>query len=866
MKKQLSTLGLSILLLVSGCNNNVSSSSTTSSSTISSSSSSSSVFKGYVDLADAYSNTINYGLQLTDRPITSYAEIYTDQMFYFDITRTGFVELDSDLGYLHSFTTKHIGDDNTVKEMVLYGRVAPVDYLKELELKTIKALIAQNLRKFDKKNENTYLCTDYTFIHNVSDYFQTKMYKYATEIEITVGKDDKLEFFRIIEGTQELLELEFKDVKYQEVDMYKRWVDSGSFIDERIYDYKSLIEVEEDVISIYEGEEVEVEATVNAIDAEGNIYIAKRNDEVGHIGIKVVTSQDVSNIKIKDIVKVKGKIRTKNLNTYISNATVEDTGVDAKYAPIFDEDGLVDSMGGGAYAANLFLLYPQFGDSVYSTYAYVNKMTTDIEKDVVVDVVCPSQVAGEEIYHMEITIPKELPLEKREALFNELQKAGKYGEENAYELNLQNFLMRYDGKYLYRIKLEATADSNIIKRPTLEEKIINNFALDNFPLPECTNAMSYYFGGFSNQFLETEYGLEGEESSGLFIGFQGITKESLNNYLASLEGYNAAKYDEMKDIYGQRHYIYQKNNINIDFKLEMDSFEEGQFTMYMWMYEGTLLKPSSIQENLDSMIGSWFDVNNFVKLSGTYDADYEIYKLRDYAGKSFSEDAPLYCVTLDVTEEVYNAYLASEDGDVHSAYNNALKEMGYTMYRVNNKPYTYTSRGQTHYVWQKDGVFADVAMYPTTDYTYTGHDEFLYRLEILIYTGEPMSVTTYDDLSVLQDLYKDTNRDLAYEIDLPEDAVVEVWRNLGDYKLAPVTYGFGHRDEAFIYTDYVEEAYEACKEGVLEAGYKVVIEKENSILFSKTVVGISFNIFVLKEADKGYVRFMNDIGGLHFYR
>ena len=107
---------------------------------------------------------------------------------------------------------------------------------------------------------------------------------------------------------------------------------------------------------------------------------------------------------------------------------------------------------------------------------------------------------------------------------------------------------------------------------------------------------------------------------------------------------------------------------------------------------------------------------------------------------------------------------------------------------------------------------------------------------------------------------------MAYEIDLPEDAVVEIWRNLGDYKLAPVTYGFGSRDEAFIYTDYVEEAYEACKEGVLEAGYKIVIEKENSVLFSKTVVGISFNIFVLKEADKGYVRFMNDIGGLHFYR
>jgi hypothetical protein len=497
-------------MLISGCNNTSSTSSKVSSSSeITSTSSSSSVFKGYVDLADAYSNTKNYALELKGIDSNRYAEIYLDNLFYTDITREGFVELPTDEGYLHSISSEIIGDNTAIKRMVVYGRSAPIDYLKELETKTIKALIADNFKLFTKVNENTYTIKEYMFIHSISDHFQTKMYKYATEIQLTVGKDDQLEYFTIIEGEYEIAKFEFIPTTLENLGMYKLWEENGSIIDERIYDYKTLVLDDEDYISIYEGDEVEFTAPVVAKDSDGYLYVANRNDDVGHIGIKVSTSSDISNINIKDIVKVKGTIRTKNNNTYLSNATVVDTNEDAKYAPIFDEDGLVDSMGGGAYAFNLFASYPQFGDSLYSTYAFVNLISEiNDDKDTFVDVICPNQIINENArYHMEITIPKNLSTEKRNELIKAVQDAGYYNN-SGYELSLQKFVIKYDFKYKYRIKLLATEDSVITKRLNTQEKIANRYGLSDFPFPLGSQVLSYNFGGFTNQFLEREYGLD----------------------------------------------------------------------------------------------------------------------------------------------------------------------------------------------------------------------------------------------------------------------------------------------------------------------------------------------------------------------
>ena len=52
------------------------------------------------------------------------------------------------------------------------------------------------------------------------------------------------------------------------------------------------------------------------------------------------------------------------------------------------------------------------------------------------------------------------------------------------------------------------------------------------------------------------------------------------------------------------------------------------------------------------------------------------------------------------------------------------------IYKINNIPYSYTTRGQAHLVLvSPTGTFVDLACYPTTDYTYFGHDEFIYRIE-----------------------------------------------------------------------------------------------------------------------------------------
>ena len=89
--------------------------------------------------------------------------------------------------------------------------------------------------------------------------------------------------------------------------------------------------------------------------------------------------------------------------------------------------------------------------------------------------------------------------------------------------------------------------------------------------------------------------------------------------------------------------------------------------------------------------------------------------------------------------------------------------------------------------------------------------------------------------------------------------------DLQDYKLAPVDYGYGNRDEAFVYTSDVVGAYDACKKALKEAGYTVSgLEKTKSILFSKTIDGTSYVVLLMKEVDKGYLRVFNDIGGVDF--
>lgn len=58
----------------------------------------------------------------------------------------------------------------------------------------------------------------------------------------------------------------------------------------------------------------------------------------------------------------------------------------------------------------------------------------------------------------------------------------------------------------------------------------------------------------------------------------------------------------------------------------------------------------------------------------------------------------------------------------------------------------------------------------------------------------------------------------------------------------------------------------AIEEGLIASGYEKSYSKTYSMSFKKTINGETMYLFILKESDKGYVRFMNGVGGMDFSR
>ena len=871
--KNKKSLGVVLMaLLISGCNttsNSTSSSSSynqisttpfTSSSQTTISSSSSSVFEGYVDFDIALGNTRYYALSYGNND-NMYVEINLENMYYTSFSRTSYVVLDSDPEFLHAFSTYRDSEENNYElRMDVHGRSYTRDGLETLEKKDLVHVIAPYVDRFEKTNDYTWEFDSILLCRELSDFFQLKALKYCNLIEFEVGMDNRLSKMKVYEGEgnykAEILNVNFHNYKLEDLPMYQKWVADGSIINERIIDYKMLYSPEEEMmVSVYNNETVTIDATVVAKDSYGNIYVANEDQYNGNVGIKVIPNKNSDVVEIGDIVTVTGKVATSNFVVSIQNAEVKDSGNDADYPPIFDEEVIVDNNGGGTYAAQIFSTVPYYSDSVYSTYAYVKSMPQELDenKDTVIEVIFPTYQNQDIIYSSEIIIPKELSLSQKTSLFTAFKEAGIYGEENCYELSLERFVMKFDSSYFFAIKLLATEDTDVGKRLNAQEKVAKYVGLDNFPVMEDDGIVSYKFGGASGLFLEQNFGLDTKATQGIYIGYGEIELATVYAYFEALVEYGASLHDIIKDAYSGKHYIYKYNDTIIDISLNA-GYESITGMCNMWVYNGELLRCPNIKEKLESEIGSWFNVDDFLVASNTYDYDYNVVKLLDYANNTYTLEDPLYCVTIDTNE------------NIRDTYNRTLvKEMGYSQKMNGNVPYTYTSRGQTHYIFEKNGIILDIACYPTSDYTYTGHDQYEYRLEVLIYKGpNVMSIKTYDNLDFLSDLYAKDDASLAYSPELPSDAVVEIWRDLHDFSIVDVEYGYGCRDEAFIYTAEVESAYEMIKEGMVEAGYKITSERTYSVSFSKKFNGQDYYIFMLKCPDKGYVRFMNGVGGIDF--
>lgn len=856
-KSKLIIISLTSILLFASCGNNQTSSEDLSNiSENLSGDNSSSVFEGYVSLEKAIKNTKYYALINDTLDNNSLIETYLSDMYYKSISKGGYVEINDDKGYLHAFSTILKEQDELEYDMLVYGRNGLVSNIDDLYYQTLINLIDNYSGSFSKKDDGVYSTDNTSFINTISDYFEGKLYKYATEIEIALNQNNRIESFIIYEDTTPLLKTKFLDINKEDINMYKSWKQNGSNVELRIYDLKNLKDENNKMTSLYEDVVVEFDAIVASKDSYNNIYVSNLDSNVGHIGIKIDSPSNYSSLSIKDVVHVKGKVKTENYNAYIVDATIIDSNVDSSYIPYFDEESLIYSNGGGVYAAQLFAGYPYFNDSIYTTYGYVESIDDSLSTngDTVVTMIFPNQISDTDVYHMEVIIPNNLDNDVKNSIFSNLKNAGLYSNENKDEVCLDKFIIKYDYNYDYKIKLMATSSSSCYKKEEVEEKVNKYFGLSSFPLIEEKASSSYKYGNHLTASLENEYGVEDNYLEGLFVAFFDVTTDDINDYFTKLENYGFVKVDEIRDLYGRKHTIYQINDsINVDMMSIINNTDDN-FTLNIWIYEGEVIKGKMILDRIDDIIGDWFNINDFYKLNGTFDADYSIFELREYAGE-FYDESPIFCVAIDTQNKIIDDYCKG------------LINLGYKQYRVGNKAYTYKTRGQIHYVFYKNDVYLDVASYHTSDYTYSGHDEFEYRLEILIYKGNVLNIKTYDDLSVLSSLYSSIDSSLAYNVALPDDAVVEIWRDYNDFSIVDVNYGYGCRNEAFVYTSDVDAAYSAIKTGLINANYSIVnSEKESSVLFSKTIKGEAYYVLVLKENDKGYVRVFNGIGGIDFYR
>ena len=869
MKKKYISLLLPVLFCFSsGCNNTALDNSTsnsynsiTTSFNSSSSSSSSSIFEGYKDLDVVISNTRYYGLRYPNRE-DIYIEINLPDLYYITYSNIGYVVIDEDPNYLHSFTTYYEENSETIDLcMDVHGRATIKEDISYLEQRDFIYRIAPYVKDFEKTSESTWELNSTTLCHELSNFFQIKDIKYCNIVEFTIGRDNTLEYLNFYEGEGKTkvktYSYIFDSLKRDDLKMYDRWVKSGSKVNERLIDYKQLYLKDENTsVSVYNDEVKSFDATVVAKDSEGNIYVARETANKENVGIKVEPNSNSDPVNVGDNVNVKGKIATNAFEVSVVDALVKDSGSDAEYLPIFEEEIAAEFNGGGIYASKFFSAAPYYSGSVYSTYAYVSSMpeTLNENKDTVIEVICPEQTNGEDVFHMQVIIPASLDLNTQVKIFSGFKSAGIYGNDGCYEVNLSQFVLRFDVNYYYAVKLLATDTSEVFKKLNTQEKVEKYVGVSDFPVVDNDTIVSYRFGGSSGYYLESSYGFDTNKTQGIYIGYSSITYEELEGFITSLEEFNASLYDIIKDGFSAKHHIYKYNDTIIDFTYTIAQ-EDSNGTLNIWVYNGELLRTQTIKERLEAEIGSWFNVDNFVQLDGTYDYDYTLFKLYDYANNSYSLDNPLYCVAIDTNE------LIRDD------FNRALIEKGYTQYMQGNIPYSYVSRGQVHSLFTKDGVFLDVACYPTSDYTYYGHSDYQYRLEVLIYKGpNPMKITTYDNLDPLCQLYSQFNSTLTYKPNLPEDAVVEIWKDLGSFKLSPVEYGYGCRDEAFIYTNDVDGCYESIKEGLLDVGYTKTSEREISVSFKKVISGKEYYIFMFKEVEKGYVRFMHDVGGFDWTR
>ncbi len=867
MKKQILITSAAMLmaLAATGCNGNNQSSesdvasSDDSTSSVASSSSASPIIVD--DFSEALSNTRYYAITSSSGEKTYYTEVFTDNFYYSGTSSSGYMIPEEDSGYIHPVSGNYSdGEDGSYSLAInVYGRVAEAKQYSVIRSSTFLGLVNNYVKTFEKVSDTKFKSTDETLISEVAYFFESKLLRYANNIVFDVDDLGRISHLYINEDDESLMDSAISEVERTDVYLYNDWVKNGSIIEDRIQDYKNLDSALLNPKSLYNNQIVKFNAIVTGVDDNGDVYVAQTDSTGVNIGMRIEGVSN-KNFEVYDNVVVETTIATNNNVVYGTNGVITYVS-EGNYIPQFSEEGIVDYYGGGYYAYYYFSSSTYYADSIYTTYAYVATLPELVSgKDLVVSLVFPNVYSATETYYASFVLPSYLNDETRTLAYNTLKAAGIYGEDDAYELCFDSIIMRRNAS-VKGFSLQLLPSSLIYKKLTAVQKIEQICGLANFPLPTSVTPLSYKFGKGTDYNLESQYGITTSDNvNGLFVGETDISEDDYNTFISSLETIGVTKYDEIEDTYSYRHLIYTYNGYIIDTMFVAATWIGASNQLSIWIYKSdtaNIVRCPTVQERIKEK-APWFDSSSFLRYADSYDADYHVFEISNYANVQYDE--PLIAVTLDLNTNVGEDYKKT-----------LVQTMGYKQYKVDGKSYTYKSRGQVHYVFQKDeGQFVDVATYPTTDYTYTGHAKWNYRVEILIYRGDaPITVPTYSDLTPLSDLYAAKDSSLAYASALPSDAKVEVWKDMWEddpyYDL--LKYGYCHRDEAFVYTSNIDEAYESIKTGLANAGYKeseTYEEYENCTLYSRVFKGEYYYVFVMKTT-KGYVRVINDLGGMDFY-
>lgn len=856
-----------LALLVSACSPTGSSSSSENSSSSSSSSTpSSSEPVQYASLEDAFKNMKSYVLHSANVEEHTPIEIYDDSIYYYDYNAQGYIEIEEEPDYVHFLGKERvmINENEVYDRFVVYGRASYAGTIPYLVNNSFIQILGQYISYFEKVGLNEYAVPITNEIVNdmaydFKNFFQTKEISYCNVFTVTVGANDKIESISLGEdydGYRYIVRsYTFKDFDLSKINAYTAWEEAGRKIITRIIDFKMLISgpngIDEDSFSPYEDEEVTFNAFVTAFDADGNVSVANYDKNYGYIGVKVHPSSLPSDVALYDEVTISGVVQTDNRFISIKEGVFTKTGNKMKYALAFDEETIVDVYGGGVYLSNLFEYAPYFYTyCLYSTFAYVSDLDLYSESEDIIASLSFLDMLDvyQKPYKATLIIDKDLSADFKQNVYSALESAKNIYGQAGSEMYFGKVLFDYDfdnDTFIFHI----TEDSEINPRLSASEKVEKYVGIADFPIIN-DSSVSFRFGGSSEYYLEDYYGIEPKDTQGVYITYDNILEVDYNTFINDLGNIGFTLLTRVKDEYGlMKHSIYQNGDYYVDILYANASYYD-EFALEIFVYQKDQpVLPKGLLETLEELVGDFFNVDEFIYLEDTYDGDYSIYNLKNYAGNDFS-DNPLTVVALDMKQTI----------DLQG-YAKQYLDAGYSQFRdENNKAITHKVRGRIAYVLHKEDAIIEICTFPTSDYTYTGSDDFLYRMEIVIYQGnEPMDIKTYDSIDKLGELYEQRYGQGGYKATLPEDAKVEMWFRYDGYQ---VTYGFGSRDEAFIYTSDVDAAFDSVVEAVKEAGYTQSVLSDTRASFH---LGMDCYVSVLKESKKGYVRVLNDVLGLKFF-